>query len=79
MTITYGVTPKGILEQLLQEHFVKFGLKDKHYLYQPINKEIGCVILKYKDLYELSQIIYKTLFLMYPSLNNIMIYFQKIF
>lgn len=77
MTITYGVTVKGILDQLLSEHFFKFGLVDKHYIYRSKDDEFGDVNLTYKDLYVLSTIIYNTLFKSHPTLNNIMVYFQN--
>jgi len=77
MTITYGVTVKGILDQLLSEHFFKFGMVNKHYIYRPKDKTLGDVNLCYKNLYRLSQIIYNKLFKIHPILNNIMEYFQK--
>ena len=77
MTITYGVTIKGILDQLLSEHFFKFGLENKHYIYRPKDKNMGDINLYYKNLYKLSYIIYNKLFKIHPILNNIMEYFQK--
>jgi len=79
MTTTYGVTVKGILEQLLSEHFVKYSLINNHYIYKP--KEIaslGDVCLSYKDIYELSRIIYNVLFKSHPTLDNIMNYFHNV-
>jgi len=78
MTKTYGVTVKGILKQLLNEHFVKYSIVNNHYLYKP--KEIsslGDVCLYYKDIYELSRIIYNVLFKSHPTLDNIMNYFNN--
>lgn len=59
MTITYGVTVKGILDQLLSEQFVKYDLVKNQYIYRA--KDISSledVSLTYKDIYELSKIIY---------------------
>jgi len=79
MTITYGVTPWGISRQLLSEHFIKFDCKDNHNLYKPINGDLGKdVVLRHSDIYQLSLIIYNSLFEMHPSLNNIMIYYHQI-
>jgi len=77
MTITYGVTVKGILNQLLCEHFIKFD--DKHSLYKPLNPDIGNnIVLKYRDLYKLSEIIYNSLFQVHDSLKSVMKYFHNI-
>jgi hypothetical protein len=78
MTITYGVTVKGILNQLLVEHFIKYDLVNNHYLYKPKDVNIGDVSLTYKDLYKLSEIIYNCLFKIHPVLENIMEYFHNI-
>ena len=77
MTITYGVTVKGILDQLLSDHFFKFGKVDNQYIYRPKEDEMGDVCLTYKDLWALSSIIYNTLFKSHPTLNNIMEYFHE--
>ena len=77
MTITYGVTVKGILDQLLSEHFFRFGIEDKHNIYRPKDDEFGDVSLTYKNLYALSSTIHNTLFKSHPTLNNIMDYFQN--
>jgi len=77
MTITYGVTVKGILDQLLSEHFYKYELVNNQYHYRPKNIELGDVKLTYKDIYKLSSIIYNTLFEIHPTLNRIMKYFQN--
>jgi len=78
MTTTYGVTVKGILEQLLSEHFVKYSLVNNHYLYKPKDiASLGDICLYYKDIYELSRIIYNVLFKSHPTLDNIMNYFNN--
>lgn len=76
MTITYGVTPYGILEQLLSEHFFKCGLKNNHYVYRARDISLGDIGLSYKDLFKLSEIIYNVLFESHPVLNEIMQYFN---
>lgn len=77
MTITYGVTVKGIFDQLISDHFYKFGKIDKHLVYRPKNSDLGDVNLTYADLYKLSSIIYSVLFKSHPILNNIMEYFHN--
>ncbi len=64
MTITYGVTVKGILDQLLSEFFVKPNLVNGHYVYKPknITLYLGDVTLSKKDLFKLSEIIYSVLY-----------------
>jgi DNA-directed RNA polymerase len=77
MTITYGVTPRGILNQLLSEQFIKFDVVDNHNLYKPTNSEVGeNVVLRFNDIVKLSEIIYHSLFKIHPSLNSIMKYFH---
>jgi DNA-directed RNA polymerase len=49
MTITYGVTQRGILEQLLSEHFYKYSLVKNKYIYR-CKDESNDVSLGYKDL-----------------------------
>jgi len=77
MTITYGVTPRGILNQLLSEQFIKFDVVNNHNLYKPTNPEVGeNVVLRHGDIVKLSGIIYNSLFKVHPSLKSIMNYFQ---
>jgi DNA-directed RNA polymerase len=78
MTITYGVTPYGILEQLRKDHFIKIDMVDNHNIYKPIDPKVGNVHLDYKDIRALSQIIYDSLFIVHPSLQRIMEYFNKV-
>jgi len=79
MTITYGVTIHGILKQLLSEHFVKHNLINNHYLYKPRDTDsLGEVYLSYKDISELSKIIYSVLFKSHPTLNKVMNYFHEV-
>lgn len=78
MTITYGVTKKGILEQLLSEHFYLAGIVDKHYVYKAKDENIGDVGWTNRDLRALSEIIYNVLFDSHEVLKNFMIYFDNI-
>ena len=77
MTITYGVTVKGILNQLLSDHFFKYALINKRFIYRPKNEDLGDVNLTYKDIWKLSSIIYNILFKSHPVLNEIMEYFKE--
>jgi len=80
MTITYGVTKKGIVDQLLSEHFYKAGLVKNHYLYKSRYKNLAPsdVGFRYEDLYALSCIIYEALFQTHEVLNRFMLYFDSI-
>ena len=78
MTITYGVTKRGILDQLLSEHFYKSGLVNNHYVYKPKDEKLGDVGLTIKDLNALSGIIYNVLFDSHEVLNNFVKYFDSI-
>jgi DNA-directed RNA polymerase len=78
MTITYGVTKKGILDQLLSEHFYKSGLENKHYTYKTKDDSMGDFSLTYKDLQVLSGIIYDVLFDSHEVLKKFVEYFDGI-
>jgi DNA-directed RNA polymerase len=78
MTTTYGVTKKGILEQLLSEHFYKAALVNNHYVYKAKDENMGDVGLTVKDLAALSGIIYDALFDSHPVLNNFVKYLDSI-
>jgi len=79
MTITYGVTKRGILDQLLSEHFYISGLVDNHYVYKAKEEDkLGDVGLTIKDLDGLSGIIYNALFESHEVLNKFVIYFDSI-
>ncbi|KAI5848986.1 hypothetical protein GGS23DRAFT_591679 [Durotheca rogersii] len=50
MTITYGVTKKGILDQLLSDQFYLFSLLNNKYIYRSKYDYNGDVNLTLKDL-----------------------------
>lgn len=77
MTITYGVTIKGILDQLEKEFFSKPNLINKQYIFKAKDIFLSEATFSRENLYILSSIIYKILFKMHPILEEIMIYFQS--
>ncbi|ORY88691.1 hypothetical protein BCR41DRAFT_343728 [Lobosporangium transversale] len=85
MTISYNITPHGICEQLIRDRFIKKDLVEnidkpnsKMYLYQAIEAEkYGDVLLTIKDISKLSHIIYDSLYVSYPKLNELKEYFNS--
>lgn len=77
MTITYGVTVKGILKQLEKEFFVKPDLINGHFIFRAKDISLGDHSLSRKYLYRLSEIIYNVLFNKHPILEDILVYFQS--
>lgn len=76
MTISYGVTIKGISDQLIKEHFTSLGKINDITMYQS-NKKVGDVILSFNEIYMLSTIIYKSLFIEHPMLNELVNYLRS--
>ena len=71
MTISYGVTVKGVCHQLLTDHFKKVDNNKR--LYSLINSEFGDtdLVFSYKEIFKLSGIIHSVLFESYPSVNRL--------
>lgn len=80
MTISYGVTVKGIYDGLMKEHFefdYKAGSISFYKLKDSIDS-IDCdVKLTAKDIYQLAKIIYNSLFKVHPDLELLVNYFDK--
>jgi len=85
MTISYNISAFGICEQLIGDRFRKvIDIKDSNsgksnkVLYQAIDtSSYGDVLLSYKEIFKLSEIIYNTLFETYPKLNELRDYFNS--
>jgi DNA-directed RNA polymerase len=76
MTISYGVTVRGISEQLVGESFTKV-LVNNRYFYIANDITLGEVLLTRKDIYKLSYIIYNSLFTSHPILTEVVEYFNN--
>lgn len=83
MTIPYGVTPRGIRNQLIDDHFILLphkidrlnAYKVKSDFIDPSLKDV--VVFKLKDISNISQLLYNVLFNTYPSLVNVVDYLKN--
>jgi DNA-directed RNA polymerase len=82
MTIPYGVTPRGIANQLKTDHFSlgkkidnkqTYVLKDNKFK----NTEID-VYFTYKEIFKLSQIIHSVLYDTFPTIKSLVEYLKEI-
>lgn len=81
MTIAYGVTVKGICEQLFSGANKQFTrVDDIKILYSLIDSEFGDtnLVFTYKEIFKLSEIIHDVLFDSYPSLKKLVKYLNEI-
>lgn len=82
MTIPYGVTIKGISEQLISDHFV-LSPKSKELkkrVYHIVDSEIcnQYILFSYKDIFNLAKIMHNVLYKSYPSLTKLVDYLKNI-
>lgn len=83
MTIPYGVTPRGIRNQLIDDHFILLPYKvDKLNAYKIKSDFIDhslkdVVVFKLKDINNISQVLYNVLFNTFPSLVNVVEYLKN--
>lgn len=78
MTIAYGVTVKGVCEQLISSQFDR--VSDTKRVYSLNNPEFGNtnLVFSYKEIFKLSEIIHDVLFDSYPSLRELVKYLNAI-
>jgi DNA-directed RNA polymerase len=77
MTISYGVTPKGIANQLLEDHFKFSGKINNKSIYIPKNEDYNNIELYKNEINKLSEIIYNLLFKVHPLLDELINYFNN--
>jgi hypothetical protein len=76
MTITYGVSVKGILDQLLKYLSINPNLINGSYAYKPKDISLGDVSLSRKYICKRSENINNILLKMHPIIEEIMLYFH---
>ena len=78
MTISYGVTKKGVFDKLMDEHFIYSHKAGKINFYKSVDQSVSTNVFTSSDIYQLGCVIYDSLYKVHPNLVGLVKYFNKI-